>query len=124
MTEDNVKAQMRKGILEYCILAILSRGASYAPRIITELKAANMIVVEGTLYPILTRQKNAGLLTYRWEESPQGPPRKFYSLTAKGEEMLRYWDQAWAELAEQIYKIRHEGSNITYEEESRPIEMS
>ncbi|MBE6177755.1 MAG: PadR family transcriptional regulator [Alistipes sp.] len=124
MTEDNVKAQMRKGILEYCILAILSRGASYAPRIITELKAANMIVVEGTLYPILTRQKNAGLLTYRWEESPQGPPRKFYSLTAKGEEMLRYWDQAWAELTEQIEKIRHEGSNITYEEESRPIEMS
>lgn len=124
MTEDNVKAQMRKGILEYCILAILSRGASYAPRIITELKAANMIVVEGTLYPILTRQKNAGLLTYRWEESPQGPPRKFYSLTAKGEEMLRYWDQAWAELTEQIEKIRHEGSNIIYEEESRPIEMS
>lgn len=124
MTEDNVKAQMRKGILEYCILAILSRGASYAPRIITELKAANMIVVEGTLYPILTRQKNAGLLTYRWEESPQGPPRKFYSLTAKGEEMLRYWEQAWAELTEQIEKIRHEGSNITYEEESRPIEMS
>ncbi|MBQ6881555.1 MAG: PadR family transcriptional regulator [Alistipes sp.] len=124
MTEDNVKAQMRKGILEYCILAILSRGASYAPRIITELKAANMIVVEGTLYPILTRQKNAGLLTYRWEESPQGPPRKFYSLTAKGEEMLRYWDQAWAELTEQIEKIRHEGANITYEEESRPIEMS
>lgn len=124
MTEDNVKAQMRKGILEYCILAILSRGASYAPRIITELKAANMIVVEGTLYPILTRQKNAGLLTYRWEESPQGPPRKFYSLTAKGEEMLRYWDQAWAELTEQTEKIRHEGSNIIYEEESRPIEMS
>ena len=71
MAEDNVKAQMRKGILEYCILAILSRGDSYAPRIIAELKAAEMIVVEGTLYPILTRQKNAGLLTYRWEESPQ-----------------------------------------------------
>ena len=63
MAEDNVKAQMRKGILEYCILAILSRGDSYAPRIIAELKAAEMIVVEGTLYPILTRQKNAGLLT-------------------------------------------------------------
>ena len=71
MAEDNVKAQMRKGILEYCILAILSREDSYAPKIIAELKQAEMIVVEGTLYPILTRQKNAGLLTYRWEESPQ-----------------------------------------------------
>lgn len=88
MAEDNVKAQMRKGILEYCILAILSRGDSYAPRIIAELKAAEMIVVEGTLYPILTRQKNAGLLTYRWEESPQGPPRKYYTLTEKGREAL------------------------------------
>ena len=77
MADDNVKAQMRKGILEYCILAILSRGDSYAPKIIAELKAAEMIVVEGTLYPILTRQKNAGLLTYRWEESPQGRGRKW-----------------------------------------------
>ncbi|MEG1645716.1 MAG: PadR family transcriptional regulator, partial [Alistipes sp.] len=84
MTEDNVQAQMRKGILEYCILAILSREDSYAPKIIVELKASKMIVVEGTLYPILTRQKNAGLLTYRWEESPQGPPRKYYMLTDKG----------------------------------------
>lgn len=71
---DNAKAQMRKGILEYCILLILSRGDSYAPKIIAELKNARMIVVEGTLYPILTRQKNQGLLSYRWEESPQGPP--------------------------------------------------
>lgn len=71
---DNIKAQMRKGILEYCILSIISRGDSYASAIISELKAAEMIVVEGTLYPILTRQKNQGLLSYRWEESPQGPP--------------------------------------------------
>ena len=106
MAEDNVKAQMRKGILEYCILSILSRGASYAPRIISELKEAEMIVVEGTLYPILTRQKNAGLLTYRWEESPQGPPRKFYSLTEKGEEHLRHWDKACEELVGQIEVIR------------------
>lgn len=108
MVEENVKSQMRKGILEYCILAILSRGASYAPRIISELKAAEMIVVEGTLYPILTRQKNAGLLTYRWEESPQGPPRKFYSLTEKGEECLRQLDRAWKELVAQIATIRGE----------------
>ena len=107
MAEDNVKAQMRKGILDYCILAILSRGDSYAPKIISELKEAEMIVVEGTLYPILTRQKNAGLLTYRWEESPQGPPRKYYMLTDKGRECLASLDAAWDELVGQIQKIRH-----------------
>lgn len=98
---------MRKGILEYCILAILSREDSYAPKIIAELKAAEMIVVEGTLYPILTRQKNAGLLTYRWEESPQGPPRKYYTLTEKGREYLAALDEAWDELVKQIGTIRH-----------------
>lgn len=107
MVEDNVKAQMRKGILDYCILAILSQGDSYAPKIIAELKEAEMIVVEGTLYPILTRQKNAGLLTYRWEESPQGPPRKYYSLTDKGREYLASLDEAWEELVGQIQMIRH-----------------
>jgi len=106
MAEDNAKAQMRKGILEYCILAILSRGDSYAPKIIAELKAAEMIVVEGTLYPILTRQKNAGLLTYRWEESPQGPPRKYYSLTEKGRDALRALDRAWSDMVQQIERIR------------------
>ena len=104
---DNTKAQMRKGILEYCILSILSRGASYAPQIIAELKEAEMIVVEGTLYPILTRQKNAGLLTYRWEESPQGPPRKYYMLTDKGRHHLQMLDEAWSELVEQIETIRN-----------------
>ena len=107
MAEDNVKVQMRKGILEYCILAILSREDSYAPKIIAELKAAEMIVVEGTLYPILTRQKYAGLLPYRWEESPQGPPRKYYSLTDKGRECLAQLDEAWDELVNQIQTIRH-----------------
>lgn len=107
MTEDNVKAQMRKGILEYCILAILSLEDSYAPKIIAELKQSEMIVVEGTLYPILTRQKNAGLLTYRWEESPQGPPRKYYTLTEKGREYLASLDVAWEELVSQIRTIRH-----------------
>ena len=106
MNEENVKAQMRKGILEYCILAIISREDSYAPKIIAELKQAHMIVVEGTLYPILTRQKNAGLLTYRWEESPQGPPRKYYMLTDKGREHLKMLDETWDELVEQIKKIR------------------
>ncbi len=103
---ENTKAQMRKGILEYCILSILSREDSYAPKIISELKEAQMIVVEGTLYPILTRQKNQGLLTYRWEESPQGPPRKYYSLTPEGREALRQLDESWDELVGQIGKIR------------------
>lgn len=103
---DNIKAQMRKGTLEYCILSLLSRGDAYASEIIAALKASEMIVVEGTLYPLLTRQKNQGLLSYRWEESPQGPPRKYYSLTKKGEEFLSLVDIAWGELVEQIYKIR------------------
>ena len=107
MNDDNVKVQMRKGILEYCILAILSREDSYAPKIIAELKQAEMIVVEGTLYPILTRQKNAGLLTYRWEESPQGPPRKYYMLTDAGRQQLALLDEAWNEMVEQIRIIRH-----------------
>lgn len=103
---ENTKAQMRKGILEYCILSILSREDSYAPKIISELKEAQMIVVEGTLYPILTRLKNQGLLTYRWEESPQGPPRKYYSLTPEGREALSQLDESWDELIGQICKIR------------------
>lgn len=97
---------MRKGILEYCILSILSKEDSYAPKIIAELKEADMIVVEGTLYPILTRQKNQGLLAYRWEESPQGPPRKYYSLTDLGREALRQLDAEWDTLVGQIDLIR------------------
>ena len=107
MNDDNVKVQMRKGILEYCILSILSRGDSYAPQIIAELKAAEMIVVEGTLYPILTRQKKAGLLSYRWQESTQGPPRKYYILTEEGRRQLAQLDEAWDQMVEQIRLIRH-----------------
>ena len=107
MGEDNVKVQMRKGILEYCILSILSRGDSYAPKIISELKEAQMIVVEGTLYPLLTRMKNAGYLTYRWEESLQGPPRKYYTLTEDGRAHLAMLDEAWDSLVEQIKAIRN-----------------
>ena len=107
MKEENVKIQMRKGVMDYCVLAILANGDSYAPAIITELKKAEMIVVEGTLYPILTRMKNAGYLTYRWEESPQGPPRKYYTLTEAGHEHLASLDEAWTTLVEQIDTIRN-----------------
>ena len=107
MREDNAKIQMRKGIMEYCILAILANGDSYAPAIINELKSAEMIVVEGTLYPLLTRLKNAGYLTYRWEESLKGPPRNYYTLTEAGRDYLVSLDEAWDSLVEQINTIRN-----------------
>jgi PadR family transcriptional regulator PadR len=106
MDLENTKAQMRKGILEYCILSVLSRSSCYASDIIKELKEAEVIVVEGTLYPILTRQKNAGLLSYRWEESQQGPPRKYYELTPEGKEYLADLDRSWDELVESVNLIR------------------
>ena len=84
MNVENVKAQMRKGILEYCILSIIQKRDVYPSEIIDELKKAQLIVVEGTLYPLLTRLKNDGVLTYRWEESQSGPPRKYYMLTPEG----------------------------------------
>ena len=107
MKEDNVKIQMRKGIMDYCVLAILANGDEYAPAIIDKLKGAEMIVVEGTLYPLLTRLKNAGYLTYRWEESLQGPPRKYYTLTEQGRTDLASLDEAWDTLVEQINTIRN-----------------
>jgi len=106
MNTDNTRAQMRKGILEYCILAVLSRNSCYAVDIINELKKAEVIVVEGTLYPLLTRQKNAGLLSYRWEESPQGPPRKYYELTVLGKIYLKELDKVWDELVDSVNQIR------------------
>ncbi len=99
MNVDNAKSQMRKGMLEYCILLLLSRQSSYAIDIITKLKEAELIVVEGTLYPLLTRLKKDGLLAYEWQESTQGPPRKYYTLTADGQAFLNELDAAWNELA-------------------------
>lgn len=107
MKAENAKAQMRKGILEYCILSILEQGDAYASDIINRLKESQLIVVEGTLYPLLTRQKNAGLLSYRWEESTQGPPRKYYALTPDGKEFLNELDIAWNELVEAINTIKN-----------------
>jgi PadR family transcriptional regulator PadR len=106
MDLENTKAQMRKGILEYCILSVISRNSCYASDIIKELKEAKVIVVEGTLYPLLTRQKNAGLLSYRWEESQQGPPRKYYELTSEGSTYLEDLDRSWDELVESVNLIR------------------
>ncbi|MDR1610930.1 MAG: PadR family transcriptional regulator [Candidatus Symbiothrix sp.] len=102
MNADNVKSQMRKGILEYCILLILNREPAYANDIIRILQQARLIVVEGTLYPLLTRLKNMNLLNYQWVESTQGPPRKYYALTALGEDFLNELGTAWSEIEETI----------------------
>ncbi|WP_316769014.1 PadR family transcriptional regulator [Pedobacter frigiditerrae] len=99
MIAENTQTQMRKGILEYCVLLIISRGEIYASDIIAELKQAKLLVVEGTLYPLLTRLKNNGLLSYNWVESTSGPPRKYYVLTAEGTQFLKQLDTTWQELA-------------------------
>ena len=107
MNIENAKAQMRKGILEYCILSILHKKDLYTSDIISALKDNDLIVVEGTLYPLLTRQKNAGLLKYRWEESTQGPPRKYYTLTEIGEKYLKELDDSWEELVTSVDSIKN-----------------
>ncbi|MEN1785151.1 MAG: PadR family transcriptional regulator [Bacteroidota bacterium] len=98
MNIENTKAQMRKGVLEYCILSILKDQDKYASEILGALKDAKMLVVEGTIYPLLTRLKNAGLLQYRWEESNAGPPRKYYALTETGQLFLKELNGTWDEL--------------------------
>jgi PadR family transcriptional regulator PadR len=107
MNIDNTKAQMRKGILEYCILSILAKKDLYTSDIISALKENDLIVVEGTLYPLLTRQKNAGLLNYRWEESTQGPPRKYYGLTEIGRTYLKELDESWDSLINSVKSIKN-----------------
>lgn len=104
MNVENTKAQMRKGVLEYCILSILKRREAYPSEIIEELKTAKMIIVEGTLYPLLTRLKNSGLLTYRWEESSSGPPRKYYKLTETGGVFLKELETTWTQLSKAVKK--------------------
>ena len=105
MKTENTKAQMRKGVLEYCILLVLKDEPQYAINIIQILRESKMIIVEGTLYPLLTRLKKDGLLTYRWEESTMGPPRKYYQLTKKGKDFLNELEISWNELVDSVAKI-------------------
>ncbi len=105
MKLENTQAQMRKGILEYCILSILKVNEAYPSEILEKLKEAKLIVVEGTLYPLLTRLKNAELLSYRWEESQSGPPRKYYSITKAGSAFTDELDTTWNELHKAVQQI-------------------
>ena len=105
MKIENTKAQMRKGILEYCILSVINGQDAYTSDILKQLKDAKMLVVEGTVYPLLTRLKNAGLLSYRWEESSSGPPRKYYKLTDKGTQFLDELENSWSELNTAVNKL-------------------
>lgn len=105
ISTENITSQMRKGILEYCILLIINKKPAYVSDIISELKEAHLIVVEGTLYPLLSRLKNGGLLSYQWQESVQGPPRKYYELTDDGRSFLRELENAWNDIRHTIEKI-------------------
>ena len=105
MNIENAKSQMRKGMLEYCVLLLLKHRPLYASDIIQQLKNAELLVVEGTLYPLLSRLKNNGLLKYRWQESTDGPPRKYFTLTEEGQEMLDALDEEWGTIRRAITKI-------------------
>lgn len=105
MKIENTQVQMRKGILEFCILHIISRGEVYASDMLEELTSAKIMVVEGTLYPLLTRLRKAGLVDYKWVESNSGPPRKYYTLTDEGNGFLNGLDQTWSELVNSTKKI-------------------
>jgi len=102
MKIENTKAQMRKGLLELCVMSIISKKEAYPSDILDELKEAHLIVVEGTLYPLLSRLKNAGFLSYEWQESQSGPPRKYYHLTPEGEKFVRELTGAWENLKQSV----------------------
>lgn len=105
MNIENTQSQMRKGVLEFCILSVIQRGEAYPSDIIEEMKKANLQLLEGTLYPLLTRLKNADLLNYRWVESSGGPPRKYFSLTEKGAAFYKNLEQTWREMADGVERV-------------------
>ncbi len=105
MNIENTQSQMRKGVLEFCILSIIQRGEAYPSDIIEEMKKSNLQLLEGTLYPLLTRLKNADLLNYRWVESSGGPPRKYFSLTEKGSAFYQLLENTWREMADGVERV-------------------
>lgn len=108
MNIENTKAQMRKGVLEFCILSVLKEKEAYTSEILDTMKNAKLLVVEGTIYPLLTRLKNDGLLNYRWEESTSGPPRKYYGLTEIGHTFLNELNSTWTELSDAVNQITNQ----------------
>ncbi len=111
MDIQNTQSQMRKGVLEFCILSIIRQGEVYPSDIVDSMKKANLQILEGTLYPLLTRLKNAGLLTYRWVESVSGPPRKYFSMTDKGLEFYEDLEKTWKELADAVHALTQPNGN-------------
>ena len=105
MDIQNTQSQMRKGVLEFCILSIIQQGEVYPSDIVEQMKAANLHILEGTLYPLLTRLKNAGLLNYRWVESISGPPRKYFVMTEEGEKAYKALHNTWSEMASSVEAI-------------------
>ena len=112
MNIENTQSQMRKGILEFCILSIIRRGEAYPSDIVDEMRAANLQILEGTLYPLLTSLKNADMLTYRWVESNSGPPRKYFSLTEKGESFYQELESTWKELANGVKALTSKSESL------------
>ncbi len=119
MKVENTQVQMRKGILEFCILHIISRGEVYASDMLEELTSARIIVVEGTLYPLLTRLRKAGLVEYKWVESSSGPPRKYYRLTNEGSEFLSKLDGTWGDLIKSTHKIISQDKEVSENNKSK-----
>ncbi len=112
MNIENTQSQMRKGILEFCILSVIRRGEAYPSDIVDEMRAANLQILEGTLYPLLTRLKNADMLTYRWVESNSGPPRKYFSLTEKGNAFYQELESTWQELANGVKALTSKSESL------------
>lgn len=112
MNVENTQSQMKKGVLEYCILAIIKRGEAYPGDITDEMRAAGMDILEGTLYPLLNRLKNADVLSYRWVESSSGPPRKYFSLTEKGERFYSLLEITWRELSSGVEAVTANKNNL------------
>src|SRR6185312_2063101 len=112
MNIENTQSQMRKGILEFCILSIIRRGEVYPSDLVERMKSANLHILEGTLYPLLTRLKNAGMLTYRWVESNSGPPRKYFSLTEQGVAFYNELEDTWNELAFAVNMLKDKNESL------------
>jgi PadR family transcriptional regulator PadR len=112
MKIENTQSQMRRGILEFCILSVIRRGEAYPSDIVEEMKASKLQVLEGTLYPLLTRLKNSGMLTYRWVESSSGPPRKYFSLTEQGRTFYKELEETWNELAYAVNALKNKKESL------------